>query len=185
MIYYLPSLTPKKGDLSMARPKQYSVRLTDDNVTLLKTMLRKRTTNDTVANRCRILLDLDEAHPPVPTHADCAKSHGISMGTVANTVRIYSNGGIESVITLKRSANSDRARRKVDGRAEAVIIAAACEPAPEGHSRWTVRLLEDRMGVLLETPVSREAIRRTLKKTGCAPTSRTTGASPRRRTRTS
>lgn len=169
----------------MARPKQYSVSLTDDNVTLLKSILRKRSTNDTLANRCRILLDLDEAHPPVLKHAECAKSHGISMGMVANTVRAYSNGGIESVITLKRSINSDQARRKVDGRAEAMMIATACEPAPEGHSRWTVRLLEDRMRVLLETPVSRETIRKTLKKTSCAPTVRTTGAYPRRRMRIS
>lgn len=169
----------------MARPKQYSVYLTDDNVTLLKSLLRKRSTNDTLANRCRILLDLDEAHPPVLKHADCAKSHGISMGTVANIVRKYNDGGIVSVITLKRSANSDQARRKVDGRAEAMIIATACAPVPEGHSRWTVRLLEDHMKVLLETPVSREAIRRTLKKTNCALTAPTTGAFRRRRTRIS
>ena len=69
----------------MARPNQYSDSLTDDNVTLLKSILRKRSTNDTLANRCRILLDLDETHPPVLRHAECAKSHGISMGTVANT----------------------------------------------------------------------------------------------------
>ena len=169
----------------MARPKQYSVSLTDETVAMLKSMLRKRSTNDTLANRCRVLLDLDEAHPPVLKHAECAKSHGVSMGTVANIVRIYNNGGVESVITLKRSINSDQARRKVDGRAEALIVATACEPAPEGHSRWTVRLLEDHMKVLLETPVSREAIRRTLKKTSCALTGRTTGAFHRRRMRTS
>ena len=169
----------------MARPKKYSVSLTDDNVTLLRSMLRKRSTNDTLANRCRILLDLDEAHPPVLKHAECAKSHGISMGTVANIVRIYNNGGVESVITLKRSVNSDNARRKVDGRAEAMIIATACGPAPEGHARWTVRLLEGQMKVLLETPVSRETLRRTLKKTNCVLTARTTGASRQRRMRTS
>ena len=169
----------------MARPRQYSVSLTDETVAMLKSMLRKRSTNDTLANRCRVLLDLDEAHPPVLKHAECAKSHGISMGTVANIVRIYNNGGVKSVITLKRSINSDQARRKVDGRAEAMIVATACEPAPEGHSRWTVRLLEDHMKVLLETPVSREAIRRTLKKTSCALTGRTTGVFPRRRMRTS
>ena len=56
MIHYLPSFTTK-GDLSIVRPKQYSVSLTDDNVTLLKSILRKRSTNDTLANRCRILLD--------------------------------------------------------------------------------------------------------------------------------
>ena len=64
-----------------------------------------------------------QAHPSVLKHADCAKSHGISMGTVANIVRKYNDDGIDSVITLKRSVNSDHARRKVDGRAEAMIIA--------------------------------------------------------------
>lgn len=168
----------------MARPKLYSICLTDDNVSLLKSLLRKKSTCDTLANRCRILLDLDEAHPPILKHADCAKAHGISMGTVANMARAFSKGGIDSIITLKRSANSDQARRKVDGRAEAMIIATACGPAPEGRSRWTVRLLEGRMKVLLETPVSREAIRRTLKKTSCDPTGPTTGAFRQGRTPT-
>ena len=173
----------------MARPKQYSVSLTDENVTLLRSMLRKRLTNDTLANRCRILIDLDEAHQPVLTHADCTRSHGISMGTVAIIVRLFNDGGMDSVLTLKRSVNSAQARRKVDGRAEAMIVATACGPVPEGHSWRTVRLLEDRMKVLLETPVetpvSREAIRRTLKKTSCALPAPTTGAFRRRRMRIS
>ena len=179
MIYFLSSLTTK-GDVTMARPKSYSVSLSDDDVSLLNSMLRKKSTNDTLANRCRILLDLDEAHPPILKHADCAKSHGISMGTVANIVRKFNVGGLNSVITLKRSENSDQARRKVDGRAEAMIIATACGPAPEGRARWTIRLLEDHMKILLDTPVSREAIRRTLKKTGCIPTAPTTGVCRRR-----
>ena len=169
----------------MARPKHYSVLLTDDNVSQLKSLLRKKATCDTLANRCRILLDLDEARPPVLKHAECAKAHGISMSTVANIVRKFNEGGIEAVIALKRSVNSDQARRKVDGRAEAMIIATACEPAPEGHSRWTIRLLEDRMKMLLETPVSREAIRRTLKKTSCDLTAPTTGVFRRRQMPTS
>ena len=165
----------------MARPKLYSVRLTDDEVSMLKSLLRKRSTCDTLANRCRILLDLDEAHPPVLKHADCAKAHGISMGTVANIVRLFNGDGLSAVVTLKRSVNSDQARRKVDGRAEAMIIATACGPAPEGHARWTIRLLEDHMKVLLDTPVSREAIRKTLKKTSCIPTAPITGACRRKR----
>lgn len=43
-------------------------------------------------------------------------------------------------------------------------IEIACGPAPEGHSRWTIRLLEERMKVELEEPISRESIRRSLKK---------------------
>ena len=68
------------------------------------------------------------------------------------------------MLTLKRSVNSNQARRKVDGRIEARLIEIACSPAPEGHGRWTIRLLENEMKVILDEPISREAIRRTLKK---------------------
>ena len=93
------------------------------NSTLLGSTLRKRSKNDKLSNRRRILLDLDEAHPPVLKHAECAKSHGLSMGTVANIVREFNDGGLEAVLTLKRSVNSGQSRRKVDGSAEALAIA--------------------------------------------------------------
>jgi hypothetical protein len=65
----------------------------------------------------------------------------------------------------------------VDRRTEAKLLAVACSPAPEGHSRWTIRLLEDKMKIILDEPISREAIRRTLKKTGLDLTAVNTGAS--------
>ena len=39
-----------------------------------------------------------------------------------NTVAKYINGGIDAVTELKRNINSDNARRKIDGRAEAQLI---------------------------------------------------------------
>lgn len=74
------------------------------------------------------------------------------------------NGGVNAVTEFKRSINSDNARRKVDGRVEARLIELASGPVPEGNSRWTIRLLEKEAKVILETPVSREAIRNALKK---------------------
>ncbi len=46
---------------------------------------------------------------------------------------------------------------------EAHLIQIACSPAPEGHARWTIRLLEEKAHIKLETPVSRETIWRVLK----------------------
>lgn len=80
------------------------------------------------------------------------------MSTVTNTVQKYVHGGIDEVTTFKRSVNSDNARRVLDGRAEACIIELACSPVPDGHSRWTIRLLEEKSRLVLDTPVSREAI---------------------------
>ena len=70
----------------------------------------------------------------------------------------------EDVKKLKAILKKKNTRRKVDGRMEAQIVEIACGLVPEGHSRWTIRLLEEQAKVELDEPVSREAIRRSLKK---------------------
>jgi uncharacterized sporulation protein YeaH/YhbH (DUF444 family) len=167
----------------MAKYKKHIVKLSDDEVKTLVSLLRKKDTSKMIRSRCQILLDRDEAHGKSLTHEQIAKSNGVCMTTVHNVLSAYSAGGVESVITYKRSVNSDNARRLVDGRAEARIIELACGPVPEGHSRWTIRLLEEKSKVVLDTPVSREAIRRALKKTNFDLTARTTGASLQKKMR--
>lgn len=162
----------------MARPRKYKIELTDDELKSLKSIIRKKKTSKTIRSRCQIIIDLDEAHGKALTHQQSAKSNGICLATVTNTVKKYIEGGIEAVTDFKRNINSDNARRVLDGRAEARIIELACGPVPEGHSRWTIRLLEEKSKIVLDTPVSREAIRRALKKTNFDLTKATTGASP-------
>ena len=58
---------------------------------------------------------------------------------------------------------------------EARIVEIACGPVPEGHTRWTIRLLENQVKIEFEEPISRETIRRTLKKTGLDLTAANTG----------
>jgi hypothetical protein len=56
--------------------------------------------------------------------------------------------------------------RKLDGAAEAHLLAIACGPAPAGQARWSWRLLADRLVELEHVgSISYETIRRTLKKT--------------------
>lgn len=83
---------------------------------------------------------------------------------MTNSVNKYFLGGIEAVIDFKRNINSDNAWRVLDGRAEARIIELTCGPVSDGHSRWTIRLPEEKSKIVLDTPVSREAIRRSFKK---------------------
>jgi hypothetical protein len=61
--------------------------------------------------------------------------------------------------------------RKLDGAAEARLIALACSAPPDGRARWTLKLLADRM-VELEVvdSLSDETVRRTLKKTNSSRT---------------
>lgn len=148
----------------MARKKKYNVTLTDEEVKKLKALIRKGSSCRTVKCRCQILLDLDDAHGKPLTYEQTSKSIGVCIATVTNTVRQYVEEGLESTVCLKRSVNSDNARRKVDGRAEARLIEIACTPAPKGHTRWTLRLLEDQAKIVLDTPVGKNAISRALKK---------------------
>jgi transposase len=70
---------------------------------------------------------------------------------------------------LERALNEDPRpgqKRKLDGRAEATLIATACTDAPEGHAHWTLRLLAGKLVQLgVVEAVSYETVRRTLKET--------------------
>ena len=166
----------------MARKKKYIISLTDEEVRALKSIIRKKTTTRTIKCRCQILIDLDEAHGKQLTQEQCAKVNGVCRATVYNVIKYYVDGGIENVLSRERSINSDNARRKLDGRAEAKLIEIACGPVPEGHARWTLRLLEDKAKIELDVPVSKDTIGRALKKTNCDLTKTTTGASRRKKT---
>lgn len=169
----------------MARKKTHVISLTDDELKALKSVVRKKSTTRTIKCRCQILICLDEAHSKQYTQEQCAKSIGVCKATVYNVIKYYINGGIENVLSVVRSVNSDNARRKLDGRAEAKLIEIACGPAPEGHSRWTLRLLEEKAKVELEIPVSKDTIGRALKKTNYDLTKTITGASRQKKTQNS
>lgn len=149
----------------MARPKTYHVQLTDEQVKQLKTMIHKKKISRTLLTHCQILLDLDEAHGKSYSRGQAARVNGVCVATVSNVIREYHEQGFEACLSLKRSINSDNARRKVDGRAEAQLIELACGPVPGGHARWTMRLLAEKSKVVLDIPVSKDTVSRTLKKT--------------------
>jgi transposase len=84
--------------------------------------------------------------------------------TVERLRQRFVEQGLEAALVRKPQQN--RIPRKIDGKAEAHLIAAACGKPPEGRKRWTLQLLADRLVVLeLVDTVSSETVRRTLKKT--------------------
>ena len=166
----------------IARPKVYSINLTDEERSKLNKVIKNKTTCKTVLKRCQILRDLDESKSCKWTHAQIAHTYAVCPSTVSNLIRNYVNKGIDSIIRYNISPNSAAALRKADGRAKAKLIQIACGPAPDGYSRWTLRLLEEKSRVELETPISRETIRRVLKKMNSNPIKTTTGVSRQRKT---
>lgn len=72
--------------------------------------------------------------------------------------------GVEDAIKARRSRRDYR--RKLDGDENAHLIALICGQAPEGHARWSLRLLANSMVELgYVDRVSHETVRGTLEKT--------------------
>ena len=95
--------------------------------------------------RARVLLMLDRTgktdHVRYKRTAEYA---GISVQAVYNMRDEYlANQDIAAYLTRKKR-ETPPVPAKVDGKVEAEIVALACSEAPEGHSRWTLRLLAER-----------------------------------------
>ena len=112
----------------MARPKKYIIKLTDDEVKKLKSVIRKKDTSRTIRSRCQIILDMDELHGKRFSNEQCAKSNGVCITTVTNTVQKYISGGIDKVIKYNRNVNSDNLNAKENqlGSASAPSSRSAC-----------------------------------------------------------
>ena len=114
-------------------------------------------------NRCAIILAADEGNgrKRLPYEV-ISQTLNVSENTVISIVKSFCENGLSETLTWDRSIHSDEAKRKVDGRMEARIIAQACMPPPEGYKRWTQKLLVDELAVVLEEPLSQSTIQRVL-----------------------
>ena len=110
-------------------------------------------------NRARIL-DLLARNTPA---AEIAALLGCSPTTVYNVKHRYQTEGLESALTEKpRSGKPTR----ITGEGRARITALACSESPEGHARWTLRLLADKAVELgFCDSISHNHVRQILKKT--------------------
>jgi hypothetical protein len=82
--------------------------------------------------------------------------------------RQYFEEGLEAA--LNRRPPKREYHRKLDREQEARLVALACSQPPEGHARWSLRMLADRLVELeIVEDVSYQTVRRTLKKTRSSP----------------
>lgn len=161
------------------RPITNIVALTDDEVTRLENILKDKTTSQTIKKRSQILLDADVNHGETYQRKEIAKYNRVAPSTVANVIRLFFNNGLDKALPFKRGEGSNHSHQKIDGEAEAKIIQLACDPAPEGYSHWSLRLLEQECKVILDVPVKKDAISRLLKKMNLSLTAMSTGPSPK------
>ena len=139
--------------------KKYLIKLSDDDCEMLEQMTRKGSLKARQFKRAMILLKANEGL----SDPEIMAALNVSRPCVERIRKRFVVDGIE------RALNEDPRpgqRRKLDGRAEATLIATACTEAPEGHAHWTLRLLADKLVKLqVVDTISYETVRRTLKKT--------------------
>jgi len=120
----------------------------------------------------RMLLKAD-AGPDGPGWTDDAIAEALEVGkvTVWRVRKRYLEEGLEAALTHRHPKN--HRPRRLDGDQEAHLIALACSEPPTGRTRWTLRLLANRMVELEYTDrLSYETVRGTLKKTSSSRGSR-------------
>ena len=139
--------------------KKYLINLSDDDREMLEQITRKGSLKARQFKRAMILLKANEGLSDPQIMA----ALNVSRPCVERIRKRFVADGIE------RALNEDPRpgqKRKLDGRAEATLIATACTEAPEGHAHWTLRLLADKLVKLqVVDTISHETVRRTLKKT--------------------
>jgi transposase len=114
-----------------------------------------------------ILLNCDEGEfSSKVNNEEVAKVLNIGARTIDRLKKKFVEDGYEAA--LENRPTTRVYDRKADGDAEAHIVALSCSEAPEGFSRWTLRLLAEKMVELqYADEISYETVRRVLKKTNC------------------
>jgi transposase len=157
-------------------PKKYRVRLSQAQREILQELTSSGTIKVRVYKRARVLLLADEGHPDgsksdkqIATHVD------ISIPTIQRVRRRFVEEGLAAALNEKSRPG---ARPKFRGRQRAAVTALACSEPPEGHARWSLRLLADKLVELEHVDsISHKTVGEILKKTNLSLTSKDNGAS--------
>ncbi len=149
-------------------PKTHHVTLSSEQRQQLLSLVSSGIDSARTLTHARILLHADEAQPDGAWFdQEIAQALHVGLATVERVRRKFACGGLEAA--LYRKPLPKRPPEKMDGEAEAHLIALTCAAAPDGQKRWTLRLLAKEMVELgYVDSLSHESVRTTLKKTRSA-----------------
>ena len=157
---------------------RYRVTLTPEERNQLESMTRRGKTHARRFIHARALLLCDAgADGPAWNVSDVATALGVTSRAIEHLKKRFVEEGLEAALERKPREKPPR-EVTFDGAFEARLIALACSDTPEGHRRWTVRLLADKAVELrFAASVSHMTVQRVLKKTNLSLTSASTGKS--------
>jgi transposase len=144
---------------------KYKVTLTEKERDELLSITKGGTHTSKKVIHSLILLNCDEgSFADKVNNEEVAKVLKIGMRTIDRVKKKFVEEGFEAA--LENSPTTRVYEKKADGDVEAHLVALACSKAPDGFSKWSLRLLADKM-VELEyvDAISYETVRRVLKKT--------------------
>lgn len=144
--------------------KRYRVTLLEEERQELQSMVSAGKAAARKLVRARILLLADQADGgPGKPDQEIADALGCGRATIGRTRQQFVEEGMEAALNPKPTTRIYQ--RRLDGKAEAHLVALACGAPPEGRAHWPLRLLADRMvGLGYVESVCHEAVRQTLKK---------------------
>jgi transposase len=166
-----------------AMAPRYRVTLTKQEREALETLTKSGKTNSKkfIHSRGLLLCDTGE-NLQTWSVSDIAEALGVTNRTIEHLKKRFVEEGLAAAIDRKSLEKPPR-EIKYDGAFEARLIALACSDAPEGRSRWTVRLLAEKVVELEIAPsVSHMTVHRILKKTKLNLTAKNTGKYRRKKT---
>ncbi len=156
--------------------KKYIVKLSEDERRKLGELIQKGKRSAQLLTKARILLKADVSDAGDGwSDSRIAEALDTSVANIERTRRQLVEEGFDAVLTRKYNPNCARPRI-FDGAAEAKLIALTCGPAPPGHAKWTLRLLEEKVVELhIVDSASDNTIGRILKKTFSSRISKSNG----------
>lgn len=145
---------------------KYKVTLTNEERQELQGLIAAGRAAAKKLMHARILLKADAADGgPAWPDDRIAEAVEVSTATVGRVRQRFVEEGLEAALIRKKQDRPSR-ERKLDGRAEARLIALACSEPPDGRAAWTLQLLADQLVELkVVDSVCDETVRRVLKKT--------------------
>ena len=150
----------------MPRPKVFTVGLSDVDREALSKLVTTGIHPARMLIRARVLLELDENAGPVADRAVIAHRVGVAENTVRLIAKrfVETDGDVEATISRKQRLVPP-VPAVVTGEVEARLIALACSAPPQGHARWSLRLLEKHVALAEDLPgLDHSTIGRVLKK---------------------
>ena len=145
--------------------EKYTVKLTKSEQSELLSLIKKGKAAAYKLTHARILLAADESefNPTKQTDLEISRNLHVDEKTVKRLRKRYVEEGLEAA--LLRRKHSRTKPRKLDGDGEAHLIALCCSKPPEGRSRWTLRLLSERLVSLeIVDSIAVSTVSETLKK---------------------